>query len=79
MHKLHEYLEEIVPMSSGDGGKRYWTPSTQTQLKNGRWVGARPLPYKYFFPSVGWFKAALGRAKDAWEVFMARADAVKWE
>lgn len=40
-----------------------------TQLKDGRWVGAIPLPF---------YEGAIGRVRDAWAVLTDRAVAVRW-
>jgi len=37
---------------------------------NGKWVPARPINYKY--------EGLIERFKNAWEVFVGRADAVVW-
>ena len=39
---------------------------------NGNWVPVRPLNYQKGYMSL------IDRIKDAWEVFMCRAEAFKW-
>ena len=43
---------------------------TKAQIGNNRWVIARPINYKY--------RGLAERVKDAWAVFIGKADAVKY-
>lgn len=44
---------------------------TQVKLPDGRWVIARPINWRY--------RTLLERLRDAWAVFIGRADAVTFE
>ena len=45
--------------------------SQSTALINNRWVLARPLPYQGYY-------GLIMRIKDAWQVLIGKADAVRW-
>ena len=51
----------------------------QSQIAEGVWINAKPLPFYYGILSKGYWKELRKRFKDAKAVFKGKAVAITWE